>query len=433
MRNYALIIWIILFLAILWFLFVQPAEEEKPPEGKVQVKMAIWGGVAETEAWAAREKDFESKNPDIDVKIELVPANYEYKMLAMLAAGTAPDIITLNLADFASKDVFLPLDPFLEKDSTFDKDAFLPGMWELGEWRGQRLTVPAGITTQVLFYKKAHFAEAGLPTPNEYAERGEWNWETFRKVCKKLVKKNKDGRIQRYAYVHYPPLWTYVYMFGGEPFKNDYTECNFEDPKVYGAYQAVADLALVDSVAPPIEVTTQVGSAWQAFLHDRSSMLISGPWMVRRFASIAGTYDIAPPPMEPGGKAMQIIGNRIGGIWRGSKNPEAAYKWFAYQISEDGMRIWSRLGFDLPALKSLAAHPEAWMDTTIVPEHFHLFYDLLDESVKPPAAITPPIPAKLQQQIDGTVWDEIRRGKKTAKQAFEDFLPKAQKIMKRGF
>lgn len=428
-----IIIWFVLVAIIAWFLFVQPTTTVEEPTGKTLIKYPTWGGVAERQAWAEMEKDFESKNPDIDLRIELIPIKYEEKLLAMLAAGTAPDLMTLPIADFAKKNVFLPLGDFFEKDTTIDKSDFLPGLLNVGVWKGKRYSINNVISTQLLFYRKDHFAEAGLPTPNEYAERGEWNWATFREVAKKLTIRNEKGKIVRYGFQYYYPIWTYVYLFGGEPFKNEFTEINFADPQVARALQAVADLALVDSVAPPIEMEKQIVAGWQSFFNDKVSMFISGPYQIKRLAKMVDLYDVAPPPMEPGGRTMDISGNTASGIWVGSEHPDEAYRWISYLASYRARLIWARLGFNLPGLKSLVENQDAWIDTTIVPDHFHLFFDLAEDVLKEPPATFPIIPRKLNNLMLGHVWEQIRSGRKTAKAMLKEFTPEAKKIMKRGY
>ncbi|MCI0513489.1 sugar ABC transporter substrate-binding protein [candidate division KSB1 bacterium] len=428
-----LMIWLLGFGVICWFLFVQPLTDPEVISDKVTIKFPIWGGVAERNAWAEMEQDFEKKNPGIDVKIELIPIKYEEKLLAMLAAGSAPDVIALPIADFVPKNVFLPIDSLLAADTTFHPDEFLPGLLNLGVWKGKRYDVAATVSTQLLFYNIAHFREAGLPTPNEYAARGQWNWETFRKVCKKLVQRDAKGKITRYAFQYYYPIWTYFYLFGTRPFNADFSRCNFQDPQVAHTLQTVANLAIVDSVAPSYELEKQIWPGWQSFYHGKVSMFISGPYQIKRLAMMAKRYDVAPPPMEPGGRSMDIGGNSVGAIWTHSKHKPEAYRWLAYLRSAEARKIWARLGFNLPGLKALAAHPEEWIDPTIVPEHFHLFYELAVEVFKTPPAIYPIIPRKVNNLVLQRVWEQIRMQKKSARDVLREYEPMAQKILDRGY
>lgn len=142
-------------------------------------------------------------------------------------------------------------------------------------------------------------------------------------------------------------------------------------------------------------------------------------------------YDIAPPPRAPGGRTITLAGV-IGGIWRGSKVPEAAYKWISYLATPDARKIWGRLGFDIPALKSVASHPEEWIDLEIIPSHFNLFYELAPSILRPPVATNPFIPKKAERLIEKSTMDLIRMGKKSAKEAFTEIVPEVNRILKTG-
>ena len=418
---------------VIWTLCFYSPGEKNPRGGVTVVRFAIWGGVAEREAWEALAEDFHRKHPDIIIETQMIPVKYDEKIMAMLAAKTAPDIINLPFGEFASKgmldDVLLPIDEFMARDKDLNLDDLFPGILAMGRWKGKQYSIPHALGPQVLFYNVRHFKEAGLDTPNEYYERGEWNWETFLKCCKKLVRRDRNGNVIRWAFVRYTPIWTYISLNGGKPFNEDYTECYFDDPRVYEAVQRVADLTLVHKVSPPPAIEKQIGK-WQAFARGDVSMFISGPWQVSRLKNMKDKYDIAPPPMAPGGRTITLAG-RIGGIWRGTKVPEAAYKWISYLATPDARKIWSKLGFDIPALKSLAAHPEEWIDPEIIPDHFHIFFDLAPSILKPPPATNPVIPKKAERLIQSAI-DLVWMGKKRAKEALIEIMPEVNRILKTG-
>jgi multiple sugar transport system substrate-binding protein len=50
-----------------------------------------------------------------------------------------------------------------------------------------------------LYYNKKIFAQAGVPTPDVYVQKGEWTWEKFYEVAKKLS--SGDGKVYG-AYFH---------------------------------------------------------------------------------------------------------------------------------------------------------------------------------------------------------------------------------------
>ena len=70
----------------------------------------------------------------------------------------------------------------------------------------------------------------------------------------------------------------------------------------------------------------------------------SGPWMVGRLKGMKDVYDVAPPPMEPGGRTCVTIGAATMGIWRNSKHPYETYLWMKYLQSKKSRAIWSKTG-----------------------------------------------------------------------------------------
>ena len=49
-------------------------------------------------------------------------------------------------------------------------------------------------------------------------------------------------------------------------------------------------------------------------------------------------------------------------VWKGSKVPDAAYRWVAFMEGKEGQRIWSGLGTDL--LPGLESRPDAHVRAT---------------------------------------------------------------------
>jgi multiple sugar transport system substrate-binding protein len=417
-----------------WAFFLYTPVE--PPKGKTVVTFAVWGGVSERRAWDILIKDFESKHPDIKVDLQLVPLKYGEKMLTLLAANIAPDMLNVPIADMVPKGVLRPIDDFLAKDTAFRPERFIDNVWELTRVNGHYYDVSASIGPLALFYNIKHFKEAGLKTPNEYAAEGTWNWDTFLGVCKRLVKRDQGGRVTRWAYRIYAEymIWEYIAANGGAAFGEDFKHCNFDDPRVYEALQRLADLSLVHGVSPPVIAEEQSGivSSWMEFKRGNVSMMDSGPWMLGRLKGMEDPYDVAPPPMEPGGRAVLGYGG-VTGIWSKSKHPWETYLWQSYLWTEDSRIIWSRLGFDIPALKSLVEHKERWLDTATAPKHFGVFYELAGPALQKPFSIMPALPKKAGDLVYKTVWETIRLGNKSARQALKDAQPELELVLARGW
>ncbi|MGC9361047.1 MAG: ABC transporter substrate-binding protein, partial [Anaerolineae bacterium] len=149
-----------------------------PVMQEVTVRFMIWGGAAEKAAWDARYKLFRDKYPNIRVAIVYPPGNYQEKLTAMIASGTAPDVfIPGSMRLDVPRGILLPLDAYMEADPDFDADDFLPGTLERGQYQGVQYCMPGGIGPQVVFWNVDYFEEAGLENPNDLHERGEWTLE----------------------------------------------------------------------------------------------------------------------------------------------------------------------------------------------------------------------------------------------------------------
>jgi multiple sugar transport system substrate-binding protein len=304
-------------------------------------------------------------------------------------------------------------------------------MEKLGNIFGHTYDLSTSIGPIALFYNINHFKEAGLKTPNEYAAQGKWNFDTFLYCCKKLVKRDEFGQVTRWAYRTYADymIFTYMSINGGYFYKNNSHKVNFDDPKVYEGLQRFADLALTYNVAPPIAAEEQSGvsAAWKEFQRGNISMMHSGPWMIGRLRDMTDPYDVAPPPIEyENGGRSNIIANSATAIWKGSKHPYEAYLFLKHLGSKESRIVWSKLGFDLPAYTSLWKQKELWIDVTKVPKHFNVFYELSMSILKPPISRHPFMSKKAAYYFSKEVWEQIRQGKKSAKEILKEWEPRIQ-------
>ena len=96
---------------------------DKAPAGVVTIRTTIPPG----ELSEDQIKEFESENPNINV--ELVPAD-ETKLMAMIAAGTAPDVIRISgvqqLPTYVMRGLALNLDPYFKNSKLIKQDDLLP-------------------------------------------------------------------------------------------------------------------------------------------------------------------------------------------------------------------------------------------------------------------------------------------------------------------
>ena len=110
--------------------------------------------------------------PNIQIEFEPLSDGFEDKTLAMMVAGTAPDVITgwgPVFRKWAEKGQLLDLQPFVDRDlSAEDLADFHQWQWDgmVTKDTKIRFAVPYYINLIVLYYNKAAFDEAGVAYPD---------------------------------------------------------------------------------------------------------------------------------------------------------------------------------------------------------------------------------------------------------------------------
>jgi putative chitobiose transport system substrate-binding protein len=210
--------------------------------------------------------DFEKQHPMIRVKWVDIPwAEAERKTLTAIAAKTAPDVVNLN-PQFASK--LAEFGALAAPESYLSPDeiaAYLPAAWQANQLDGSTFALPWYLSTNLIVYNKALFAEAGVTVPKTHAELLD---------VARAIKKNTG----RFAY--FPgmdgsiPLETMVAMGGAIPQK---TRCvsgqiGPNAPSILDFYRTLYREELV----PRNVVTEGHRKAVEMFLAGQVAMITTG-------------------------------------------------------------------------------------------------------------------------------------------------------------
>jgi ABC-type glycerol-3-phosphate transport system substrate-binding protein len=258
------------------------------------------------------------------------------------------------------------------------------------------------------------FQEAGTPLPTEQAVQGKWNFDAFVQAADRLTNR-REAPPRQIAYGPYTVFWSWIAQGAGKPFNADYSEGYLDRPENYDPAQFRADLVVKRGVAVRPD-DPQTHKSWQGFADGYVSMFISGPWqMARIHGRLSDPWDVAPPPLQPNGK--------------GSKVPEAAYRWVAFMEGKDGQRIWSGLGTDLPGRRSILADFAAgklFKDPKMAPANNKLWLDIVPKCEK-----THLLP-KEANDIYNAAWRDVEAGTTSAREAFADANRRAAPSLKQA-
>ncbi|WP_102124699.1 ABC transporter substrate-binding protein [Deinococcus planocerae] len=302
----------------------------------------------------ARIAEFEKANPDIDVRLQVLPAD-QYLNAVNLAfrGGNPPDVFRAGgfsaprLEDYAALGWLLPLNNLRSNSliTRYPSNTIAEGTVIFG---GKMYSVPyfrTGVNNMAfLYYNKKIFAEAGLSAPPR-------TWNEVRAYARKITETGK-GRYFGWAMQPKSPPSTYGgYLstvarrgFVGEPHPAlDYTtgRYNAEHPGQVAAVEFLRKLNLEDKAVIPGWESLDFNTLQDTFAQGRVGMMLG-------FAAYAGTFStrynmkesdfgIAPMPTETGKYLTRLPkGPPVGwfAISARTKAPKEAYKLFDFLNSE---------------------------------------------------------------------------------------------------
>src|SRR5690606_21200082 len=103
----------------------------------------------------------------------------------------------------------------------------------------------------ILFYNATMFQEAGLRTPMEMAEAGEWNWDTYLDAALQLTKgEGADKVFGTSTYFNNTSRYVWIHSNGGAILNEDRTACVISSPETVQALQFQLDILRTHKVAP---------------------------------------------------------------------------------------------------------------------------------------------------------------------------------------
>jgi multiple sugar transport system substrate-binding protein len=277
--------------------------------------------------------------------------NYFTKLKTELASGTAPDIFwigAVELADFVNTGKVLDIKPFIDADSEFNLDDFYPQTIEELSRDGKVYGLPRDVSTMVTYYNADLFEQAGLPTPKELAEQGNWNWDTFLQSAEALT----DESNQQYGVGFgnwWGPGWGYfVHAAGGSPFNEDRTACALDTP------EAIAGATYVRNLYEQQLLPASDAESENLFNAGKIGMYLNGRWFtpgVRQNASF--NWDVAEMPEGETKSTWLFWGPYL--INADTTSPEAAWQVLKQITSAESMAKVAEMGTNIPARKNQEA------------------------------------------------------------------------------
>ncbi len=344
-------------------------------------EIVFWAFGAEGEHVQALIPGFEARNPDLRVKVQMIPwtAAHE-KVLTAYAGDATPDLCQWGntwLPEMWLLQAIEPLDARVQTSSVLHRESYFPGIWETNRIDSVLCGIPWYVDTRVIFYRKDLLAEAGFT----HSPR---TWDEWMKASKAIVALHPGE--EKYAMLLPTTEWAPPVILGlqrgAKLLKDHDTRGDFSNPDFEQAFDWY--ISFFRERLAPIGVT-QVTNIYQGLAEGFFAMYISGPWNIGEFSrrmpdSLQDAWMTAPLPspdsLYPG---ASLAGGSSLIIFRASKQKEAAWRLVEYlEEPAQQIRFYHETG-DLPA------RVEAWSDSAFVNNKYvRAFHTQLERVTSPP-------------------------------------------------
>ena len=233
------------------------------------------GGGDQTEQQIYRDSilRFQEVCPGVTVNYEPIPAEFQTRLKAAMAGGTAPDVFYVDdqlMTAFAPVGQLLPLDDYMA-EAGVSEDQFLPQLTPIFAHEGQIYGLPKDWGTLGLVYLPEVFDAAGIDYPTE-----DWTWEDMRAAAQTIAE-NTDyaGYCQGADWARFAPM---AFSNGGAFASDDLTQATLDTPEVKEMAQFTADMYAEGSMVVPADIA----ASWcgEAIGKQLVGMTLEGGWMV---------------------------------------------------------------------------------------------------------------------------------------------------------
>jgi len=358
---------------------------------------------------------FQRENPGIKVEPELMPYAplLEAIEIRLKSKSGEPDVLSVDVplvASYGIRGYLLPLNKYFTRK---EESVWMDAAKESAYFKTILLAPPGRTSSQLLYYNKDLFAQAGLgPLPNSPEKR--LTWEEVAELAKKLVKRGSDGRTEVWGLLFgqinrpYQLLPLPQSLGGGSGFSRDGLRVKgyLTNDAWLKAFTFYRDLFNTWNVAPRgtlSEATDEI------FASGRCGMFVQGEWALAALKTRKLNWGTSYFPYFKDGKPATPTGSWHWGVNKYTKHPEQAARLVKFLTTDPRVaRGMFMTAARLPAQKSLFALTDSEITALGFPvDSVHaIFYELQKTAVGRPKS-----PGYLEwENILTTAIEDIRNG-----------------------
>jgi ABC-type glycerol-3-phosphate transport system substrate-binding protein len=184
----------------------------------------------------------------------------------MFAGGSAPDVIMVDAyyaPDWFSRGMAVELGPMLDSDPEANAEDWNEVFLEDMTYEGKLYGLPTDCGPMIWQYNTELVGKSGKPTPLEYYEQGNWDWDAHVELG--LACTDQDANIyfrnDFFSWGNWMPMaWTY----GGEFFDEGVTQCLVNSEPFVTAIQYSLDMLEEHGITPPPGASSELGLSYRA-------------------------------------------------------------------------------------------------------------------------------------------------------------------------
>ncbi len=304
---------------------------------------ATWNGWPDSQVRPLFDA-FNQAHPDIPASYELIPFSDLFQTLEVrLGARTPePDLYSCDSplsASYGVRNQAMPLNDVLDA-SQFSKAAV-----EAASFRGRMYSAPFSTSSQLLFYNRACFQQAGMEPPAaDIAKR--WTWDQVVDAGRKMADpaQNRWGLIIEQAERPYQ-LLPFGQSLGGVALSPDGLKASgfLDGPAFVEGFTFLQRLYTDWRISPPGVFDNNVTP--DLFGSGRTGMFLGGTFNLDLFRTKYQDLDwgVAPHPYFASGKPVTPTGAWHIGVNPRTRNKEGAAAFVQFMTGPESQLAWFKL------------------------------------------------------------------------------------------
>jgi multiple sugar transport system substrate-binding protein len=346
----------------------QPAAAPTAPAAKAAAPITItfWNTFTGSDADTLKEivNTYNSTNKDgVTVEMDIMAADvFNQKVPPSIATHTAPNLITLNVADvlaYSKNGSIEDLGDIFTKTG-LDKADFLPSSLDLGTVDGKLVAIPMQVFDSTnLFWNKDLFKAAGLDPEKPPA--------TFDELEQDAVKLTNASKNQ-YGFGMFAsaaPQW-YAVMIkgnGGDAVDPATGKSVLNSPENLKTFELLHKMAFTEGVTPKSTGGVAMDNLMQA---GQLGMYFNGPWAIPGLKSHNINFGVGQVPAGSAG-LFAILDGTLFSVPTGTDDAHkaAVYSFLKYWNSTEVGKKWSLSDGMPPYLNSVINDPAIQADPMI--------------------------------------------------------------------